>query len=183
MKYTIQSSDEELIRGCLQQERLAQKYLYERYSVRTIGIAIRYTKDRSEAVATMNQAFLEVFKGLVKYKDQGTLGAWIAKIVLRTAIREAKAKTRYQSKMDFERTVETPVQNEALLHLDMEIVYHYLQQLPAATRTVFSMYVLDGFKHREIAEQLGISISTSKWHLAHGRKVLQKLIPEKNPQL
>ncbi len=182
LNYHPGSRDVELIRGCLEQDRLAQKYLYERYAGKTLGIAMRYTRDYAEAIGVLNQAFLQVFKSLKTYEDRGSLGAWIATIVLRTAIRQAKSQSRYQQKMDFESEADQPVQNEVLLQQEMEVVFSYLQQLPTATRTVFSMYVLDGFKHREIAEQLQISVSTSKWHLANGRKLLEAIILRKNTQ-
>ncbi len=181
MKYSFQSSDQELVEGCLKNDRLAQKYLYEKFSVKMLNITMRYTKDQAEAVGLMNMAFLQVFKSLSKYKDQGALSGWIAKIVLRAAIRHAKANATYHKVMDFESTKEAPIENEALLQIEMDAVYEHLQQLPTATRTVFSMYVLDGFKHREIAEELQISIGTSKWHLAHGRKILQNCTTLQKP--
>lgn len=181
MKYTVQSSDQELVAGCLKNDRLAQKYLYERFSVKMLNITMRYTKDKVEAVGLMNTAFLQVFNSLGKYEERGSLSGWIATIVLRAAIRHAKSNATYHQVMDFESTREAPIENEALLQIEMEAVYSHLQQLPVATRTVFSMYVLDGFKHREIAEELQISIGTSKWHLAHGRKILQNCTSLQKP--
>ncbi len=179
-KYSLQSSDQDLVQGCLQDHRLAQKYLYQRYFGKMLGICMRYSNSREAAIAILNGAFHKVFDSLPNYKDQGTLSGWIARIVYRVTIDYVRANTSYKKIMDFNSEEDAPVENKALSNLAAAELYALIQQLPAATRTVFSMYVVEGFKHAEVAQELGISTGTSKWHLAQARKTLQLLLQQQN---
>jgi RNA polymerase sigma factor (sigma-70 family) len=176
MRYTPQSTDQELIEGCRNTDRLAQKCLYERYSGKMFGIAMRYTKHQEEAIEILNSAFLKVFTSLQKYEDQNNLGGWIAKIVFNTAIDFVRQHVKYKQVMDFEAKHEAPIHNDGINQLQVEDLYRLIQQLPTASRTVFCLYVLDGYKHKEVAEILGITEGTSKWHLAYARQELQRLL-------
>lgn len=176
MRYTPHSTDQELIDGCRNADRLAQKCLYDRYAGKMYGIAMRYTKHQDEAVEILNNAFLKVFTSLQKYEDQNNLGGWIAKIVFNTAIDFVRQHVKYKKVMEFDVEKETPINNSALNNLNTEDIYALIQQLPTASRTVFSLYVIDGYKHKEVAQMLGITEGTSKWHLAYARQELQKML-------
>ncbi len=176
MKYTNRSSDNELIQGCRHSNRIAQKNLYERYFGRVFGIAMRYTKNQEEALDILNSAFLKVFTSLDKYEDNSNLAGWIAKIVFNTAIDHVRRNTKYRQVMDFNVEAEHAVGNESLDRLQTEDLYKLIQKLPASSRSVFNLYVIDGYKHKEISDMLDISVGTSKWHLSNARKELQDLI-------
>lgn len=176
MKYSIQSDDKDLIQGCLQQNRLAQKYLYEKYYGQMLGICMRYSKDREEATEILNLAFMKVFTKLDMYQPTGSFPGWIARIIFNTSIDYVRKNTKYNRTMNFEVEKENSIHNEALDHIGTEELFDIIQKLPPASRNVFSLYVIDGFKHHEIAEQLDISEGTSKWHLSSARKQLKELI-------
>lgn len=176
MKYTNHSTDQDLVRGCMDNNRLAQKCLYERYFGKMMGIAMRYTKHQEEAIEILNNAFLKVFTSLDKYSDENNLGGWIARIVFNTAIDHVRRHTKYRQVMNFESDQDAPVQNDSINHLNTEDLYRLIQKLPAASRAVFCLYVIDGYKHKEIADMLDITIGTSKWHLASARKELQEML-------
>lgn len=177
MKFTTQSTDEELIHGCRRNDRVAQKCLYERFYGRMMGIAMRYTANEDEAVDILNAAFLKVFSGLDKYESQGNLAGWIARVVFNAAIDQVRRNTRYRKMTVFDALpVERPVNSQALDGLQMEDLYRLIQKLPPASRSVFCLYALDGYKHQEIGTLLGISEGTSKWHLSEARRELQRLI-------
>ena len=176
MKYSKNSTDQELIQGCRQNDRLAQKCLYERYFGKMMGIAMRYTRHQEEAIEILNGAFLKVFTALDKYQDQANLAGWIAKIVFNTAIDHVRRHARYKDVMDFESTQDNPVTNLSMDHLQVEDLYRLVQKLPTSSRTVFCLYVIDGYQHKEIGEMLGITVGTSKWHLANARKELQQML-------
>ena len=176
MKYSNRSSDNELIQGCRLSNRLAQKFLYERFFGRVFGIAMRYTKNQEEAIDILNTAFLKVFTSLDKYEDNSNLAGWIAKIVFNTAIDHVRRNTKYRQVMDFNVETDGSVGNDSLDNLQAEDLYRLIQKLPASSRSVFNLYVIDGYKHKEISELLDISVGTSKWHLSNARKELQELI-------
>ena len=175
MKYTLHSTDEILIQGCLQQDRLAQKYLYQRFAGRMLGICMRYTNNREEAKEVLNIAFMKVFQSIKSYKEIGALSGWIAQIVFRTTIDQVRANLKYKEVMDFNIEKDKPIENEALSNLNTEVLYQLIQKLSPSAKTVFSMYVIDGYTHAEIAKELGISNGTSKWYLSEARKSLQNL--------
>ncbi len=176
MPYHEHSTDEALREGCIQQHRLAQEYLYRRYFGRLLGIAMRYTGNRDEAVDVLNQAFLKIFNSLRQYEDKGAFQGWMAKIVVHTAIDHLRRQISYKKTVDFSTVADQPVEAEVSSRLAAEDLFRLVQKLPPATRTVFSLYVLDGYKHREIAGILGIDEGTSKWHLSIARQELQKMI-------
>ena len=176
MKYSNRSTDNELIQGCRHSDRLAQKFLYERFFGRVFGIAMRYTKNQEEALDILNTAFLKVFTSLDKYEDNSNLAGWIAKIVFNTAIDHVRRNTKYRQVMDFNIENDGAVGNDSLDNLQVEDLYKLIQKLPASSRSVFNLYVVDGYKHKEISEMLHISVGTSKWHLSNARKELQEMI-------
>ncbi|MDX2134990.1 MAG: sigma-70 family RNA polymerase sigma factor [Saprospiraceae bacterium] len=176
MVYHLQSTDDELRAGCIQQHRLAQQYLYQRYFGQLLGTAWRYTQDREEAVEVTNAAFLKIFNSLEKYQDTGSFGGWMAKIVIHTAIDHVRHQAVYRRNMNATVEADLPVHNDSLSRLETEDLLRLIQQLPPASRSVFSLYVIDGYKHREIADLLGIDEGTSKWHLSTARKELQQLV-------
>lgn len=176
MTYHEQSTDEALRQGCIEQHRLAQQYLYRRYFGRLLAISMRYAGDRGEATDILNQAFLKIFNSMGQYRDTGSFFGWMAKIVFHTAIDHLRSHTAYRRAMDFSTKADQAVDNEIAGRLEAEDLFRLVQQLAPATRSVFSLYVLDGYKHREIAELLGIDEGTSKWHLSTARRELQKML-------
>jgi len=178
MKYTENSVETDLIEGCRKRNRLAQKYLYQKYYGKMMSIAMRYAGNQDEALDILNTAMLKVFNGMDKYKarQKSSFSGWVATIVSNTAIDHVRRNTNYRRRMDFNVEREPSISGMALENLATEDLFKIIQKLPKATRTVFSMYAIDGFKHREIADRLSISEGTSKWHLATAKKELQRLI-------
>lgn len=180
MRYSTKNTDKELVQGCRKGNRLAQKFLYERYFGKMLGIAMRYTKHQEEAIEILNAAFLKVFTSLDKYEDNNNLAGWIAKIVFNSAIDHVRRHTKYRKVMNFEVERDAAVYNDSINHLQAEDLYKLIQKLPTASQTVFCLYVIDGYKHKEVADMLDITVGTSKWHLANARKELQRLIRQQD---
>ncbi len=178
MKFYPNSSDKDLLKGCRKRNRLAQKYLYQRYASEMLGICLRYTRNKEESLEVLNGAFLKVFNAIDKYKDTGSLGGWIATIVFHSAIDFVRKKASYHKVMDFNTEADIHIHSNVLDDLVAEDLQKVIQKLSPANRSVFCLYVIDGFKHREIAEKLGISEGTSKWHLAEARKQLKTLLQD-----
>jgi RNA polymerase sigma-70 factor (ECF subfamily) len=176
MVYHQKSTDSELRTGCMDQHRMAQQFLYQRYFGRLLGIAVRYTGDRDEATEVLNQAFLKIFNSLSQYQETGSFFNWMAKIVFHTSIDHVRKNIQYRRGLEYVQDADLPVENNIFSQLETEDLFRIVQRLPPATRSVFSLYVLDGYKHREIAEMLHIDEGTSKWHLAHARQELKKMI-------
>ena len=177
--YTERCSDDMLREGCLENHRLAQKYLYQRYYSRFLNIPMRYTGDRSDAVEVLNQAFLKIFDSISTYQATGSFAGWMARIVFHCSIDFVRRRTAYQKHIVLGEVTEAPIDNEIVRELEGEALYQLIQALPPPARSVFSLYVVDGYKHAEIAAMLGIEEGTSKWHLSDARRRLKILLAQR----
>jgi RNA polymerase sigma factor (sigma-70 family) len=176
MIYSNQSSDLELIKGCQGENRLAQKYLHQRYYGRLMSVCMRYTAHTEEAKEVLNSSFLKIFERIKTYEPTGTFSGWMATITLHTAIDHLRRQTTYRKVMDFNEEKDLFIQNDAINDLATKDLFALIQALPNTARSVFSLFIIDGYSHKEIGELLNISDGTSKWYLAEARKQLQQLI-------
>lgn len=177
MKYHADSSETDLVKGCVKGKNLAQKYLYQRFHGKMLNVCMRYAGDREEAVEMLNAGFLKVFTSIGKFEHKGSLEGWIRRIMMNTAIDHIRKYQTYNKTMVNNSYAEASVDNEAIDHLLGEDIYKVIQKLPPTSRTVFCLYLIDGYTHKDIAEQLGISVGTSKWHLSEAKKRFRELAP------
>ncbi|MFM2305958.1 MAG: hypothetical protein RLZZ367_627 [Bacteroidota bacterium] len=180
MKIIFSVTEEELIKGCVKNERLAQKRLYERYFGKMMGVCMRYASHREQATEILNMAFLKVFDSIKKFADKGgNLEAWIYRIVVNTAIDYLRSEMRHQHS-DIEKSVYVEDTGDVLADLSAEQILEMVNELTPAYRAVFNLYVVEGYNHAEIGEMLGISEGTSKSNLAKARARLQEKIIQLN---
>lgn len=151
------------------EQHKAYKYLYGKM----IGIPLRYTQSKNEAQDILNAAFFKVFNSIDQYIEQGDFTGWVAKIVFNTTIDHVRKSLKYKNNISLDEAPIVQVHNKAIETLDLEEINSYIQKLPKSSQVVFSLYVVDGFSHKEIAQKLSISEGTSKWHLNNARTKLQ----------
>lgn len=175
-----------LAEQCRMQNRYAQKALFDFYNKKMMTICFRYLKNDDDALEVLNNSFLKVFSKINQYKSEGSLEAWIKRIVINTSIDFVRSNKSYRA--NFIPTSEfhlfSELQEENNLHfnhfdaldLSKEELLEFVQELPPVSRLVFNMYVIDEFSHRQISEHLKISEGTSKWHLSNARKILKEKI-------
>lgn len=169
-------SERQLISALLAGKRSAQKAFYQQYFGKLIGITLRYTRTKEEAYEVLNDAFIKVFKSIHQFQGTGSFQGWVYKIVQFTAYQYVRDNYKIGEVEKAPLDHQVSVENEAWSNLGLEHIYSKIQLLPDGQRTVFSMYVLDGLKHQEIADKLGISAGTSKWYLSKARIQLQQLL-------
>ncbi len=169
---TVQVSIEKLMAGDSQE----QYKVYKAYYGKMVGIPMRYTKSKAEAQEILNEAFHKIFRSIENYGEEGKLSGWIAKIVFNTTIDFVRKKIKYNERFQLGEAPVVTIQNDALDNLSIQDIYTKVQMLPPASRNVFSLFVIDGYTHVEIAEMLSISVGTSKWHLSNARVKLQYLL-------
>lgn len=174
----VSAADAELITGCLENKSLAQAALYKKYYGVMMSICMRYLSNRDNALEVLNNAFLKVFKNLKSYEYKGSFEGWMKRIVYHSVLDYIKQNATYKKQIVFE-AYEASIDESIAQKLYIEDLLKLLEQVPLASRTVFNMFMMDGYKHEEIAEELGIAVGTSKWHLSEARKTLKNLI-EKN---
>ncbi|GIV34671.1 MAG: DNA-directed RNA polymerase sigma-70 factor [Chitinophagales bacterium] len=170
----------ELIRGCKNEDRLAQKKLYEHFYGRMMGVCLRYATCRDEAAVILNKGFLKVFRQIKSFdSSKGRLDSWIYKIILNTAIDHFRSSCRHNDRMaDMDQADTVAESAEVLDYLSAEEIIVLIQKLTPAYRTVFNLSVMDGLSHAQIARELRISEGTVKSNLAKARKKLQAMVHE-----
>ena len=178
LAYTVPdhaSELEQLIQGCIRNERSAQEKLYRLFYPRMMALVRRYIDHDMQAEEIMNNGYLRAFQKIKQYNFQGSFEGWLRKIVFHAVADYVKQNAKYTEKVVL-------IEKDELVYRDHADKLYYdqlvklVQGLPEATRTVFNMYVMDGFTHKEIGNILGISEGTSKWHLSEGRRVLKERI-------
>lgn len=167
-------SDQELIERCLRNDLQAQKSLYHKFGPKMLTLCLRYSRDKMEAEDIMQEGFIKVFRNLKAFRGEGSLEGWIRSILVRTAIRMLKKQKLHFPEIDnFQK--EDPEPN-ALELLAAKDILKLIRNLPDGYRTVFNLYVIEGYKHKDIAELLSISENTSRSQLLKARKHLQRMM-------
>ncbi len=170
----------ELLDACIKEERKAQFELYKQCYAVLLSVCLRYERNKEDAEFVLNKVFYKILLNLKKYSEDIPFEAWIRRIAINAQIDEYRKKSR--SKIDYH---EQPLDlapltvmdyNEADLKFDAEDLELMIRSLPPISQKVFNLYVIDGYSHKEIADKLGMSEGTSKWHLSSARKKLKALM-------
>lgn len=168
--------DSDLIEGCLKGDRRLQQELYQRFAPKMYGVCLRYATGSEEAQDMLQEGFIKVFRKLDSFRSEGSFEGWIRRIFVNTAIEHFRRKNYLQPITERE---EATVEGKYLSVLDdlaERDIIGLVQQLSPGYRTVFNMYVVEGYTHKEIADNLGISEGTSKSQLSRAKLILQGLV-------
>ena len=170
-KYT----EQDIIVGCQKNKRLAQQKLYKKYGNVLLGICMRYLKDKYIAEEILTAGLLKVFEKIGQFENKGSFEGWLRRIM----VNECLMYLRKQKKEIYHQDIEN-IAEEELVEVETETTWNseelleMIQKLPTGYRTVFNLYAIENYTHKEIAEILNISIGTSKSQLSKARKMLQK---------
>jgi RNA polymerase sigma factor (sigma-70 family) len=168
---------DKLIDGCIQDDRKAQEALYRSFYRVMMNLCVRYTKNEADAMEVLNSGFYKVYKNIRKYdKRKATLYTWIRTIIINTCLDFIRAKSGRANWKELDQAAQVDLPPDVFVKISAADILKLVRQLPPATQAVFNLYVMEGFNHRQIAELLGTSEGTSKWHLSEARKLLQQLI-------
>jgi RNA polymerase sigma factor (sigma-70 family) len=177
MEFKIyRASEQELINGCIQRDRVAQKQLYDTFSSKMYGLCCRYIKDSMEAEDVLVTAFTKVLEKINQYKGEGSFEGWIRRVVVNEALTHLRRNRFMYLETDIEAAHHESDYQTNSDHLEAEDLLTMIDELPTGYRVVFNLYAIDGYSHKEIAEQLGISENTSKSQLSRARVYLQRKI-------
>lgn len=169
-------TEEEIVEGCRQGSRKYQRLLYERYYGSMMVVCMRYTQDREEARDVLHEAFMKVYTNLDKYAKGTNLSAWIRRIMVNTAIDHYRKSAKRPNLVEINHAIHEIDVHDVIADLSAEEILRMVQKLSPAYRTVFNLYVIEGYPHKDIGEMLGISEGTSKSNLAKARAKLQQMI-------
>ncbi len=170
---------DELIIQCKKQNAKAQGELYKQYNRILFAICLRYSPNYTEAEDNLQDAFLTIFKKVEQYNGKGSFEGWMKRVTVNTVLQ------KYRKQRSFEIVDEGQIEEEVEVEMDsdeipLDFLLKIVQELPERYRLVFSMYVMDGYQHKEIGEMLGISDGTSKSNLARARMILKNKIEAYN---
>jgi RNA polymerase sigma-70 factor (ECF subfamily) len=167
-----------LIKGCMNNERSAQEELYKLFYAEMLRLCYRYLKTDELAKEALNSGFLKVFQNIADFDAaKGELQVWIKTIMIRTCIDLNRKELTFALKNGaFAEENDHFISPSVLEKLYAEDLFKSIRQLPVNTQMVFNLYVIDGYNHKEIGEQLNIGESTSRWHLTEAKKQLRALL-------
>jgi RNA polymerase sigma factor (sigma-70 family) len=170
----IKNTPFELIAGCLQNDRRSQQALYQQYCGALLSLCHSYTHNEETAVEVLQDGFLKIFQQIHTFdSSKSALYTWMRTVMVRTAIDALRRSAKFPGAVELkEGEYDPPMDAEAVERMSAEEILYLLKGLRPTTRTVFQLYVQEGYSHREIGELLHISEGTSKWHLSEARKHL-----------
>lgn len=172
-------TDEELVRACARNDRRAQEALYRRFFPGMLQMCRRYTRDEQAALEVLNIGFLRVFQKIDRFAFKGSLEGWIRRIVYHAIADHFRNNARYLHFLVLDEQDDS-IAEQGHDRLFEEDILRLIHQLPPASQAVFRLYAIEGYSHAEIADTLGMSEGTSKWHLSTAR---QRLRAQLNNQL
>lgn len=174
-------TDEEIIKGCYDNHPTAQRRLYEKFSSKMFGVALRYAQDEDEANDILQDAFIKVFGKINSFNMEGSLEGWIRRIVVNTALDQYRKNKRRIGDMKLD-DVSFFLANDDFIEerLMAEDLLKIINSMPNGYRVVFNMFAIEGYSHKEIADKLGVSENTSKSQYSRARQYVKTILEKKN---
>ncbi len=171
-------TDEQIVKGCIDKNAIAQKNLYEKFSRKMMGVCLRYCDSTEEAEDVVQNGFISIFENIESFKGTGSLEGWVRKIMVNTALTNIRKNKKLKQNIELD-SVEfmlpsNTYQNDSFAAKDLLKI---IQTLPVGFKTVFNLYAIEGYSHKEIGDMLNISEGTSKSQYSRAKAHLQKIIP------
>ena len=165
-----------LIKGCMKGDRESQKMLYKHYYGYAMSVCVRYAHSVEEAQEIMNDGFLKVFTKINQYDPNRSFKGWLRRIMINTAIDYFRSNKNHYNHQEIEQAEGEQEKEDILRDLSYNEIIALVQKLSPGYRTVFSLYVIEGYTHEEIAEKLDINVGTSKSNLSKARANLRSML-------
>lgn len=170
--------DSVLVEKCINGEQRAQRELFEKYARKMLAVCLRYMKSKQQAEDILQDGFIKVFSKLEMYKG-GSLEGWIRKIMINTSLDRIRKEKKRQGDVNME-AVDFKLENNSFIleELQAKDLLTLINAMPTGYKTVFNLFAIDGFSHKEIAEQMNISENTSKSQFSRAKAYLQNKMNE-----
>jgi len=161
----------------LKGSRKHQKQLYLKYKSQLFGVCLRYAKSRQEAEDMLQDGFVKIYSDLYQYRPIGPLGGWMRKVVVNVALQHIRRRKKLFPIIDLNQVADQYETDDVVFsNFRTKALVGMIQQLPDGYRAVFNLYVIEGYSHKEIAKQLGVSEATSKSQLSRAKATLRKML-------
>jgi RNA polymerase sigma factor (sigma-70 family) len=173
--------EQQLIKDCLRGDRTAQRKLYELYSGKMMAVCLRYCKDRETAKDLLHDGFVKIYTHLDSFKAAGSFEGWIRRIMVNTALEFLRKQNDEGYSIGVEEAWSLSDDSiGALDRMQVEELIQLIQKLPETYRTTFNLFVVEGYSHKEIAEAMNITESSSRVYLTRARQMLQNMLSKVN---
>jgi RNA polymerase sigma-70 factor (ECF subfamily) len=174
-------TEESLIKKCASGDALAQKAFYEKFAGKMMGVCLRYAKNVEEAEDVLQDAFIKIFNKLPEYVSKGSLEGWVRRVVVNTALDSYRKNKKHQKNVEADSVDYLLEQKNYIIEsLNAQDLLLVINNLPDGYRIVFNLFAIEGYSHKEIAERLGITESTSKSQYSRAKKILRSILEQKN---
>ena len=168
--------ESDLITGCIEGNRRMQEILYSRFSAKMYGVCLRYASNAAEAEDILQEGFIKIFKKIDTFRSEGSFEGWVRRIFVNTAIEHFRRRKYLMPVTEKEENTIEGKYISVLDELAEQDILNLVQELSPGYRTVFNMYVVEGYTHKEIGDILGISEGTSKSQLSRAKVILQDMV-------
>ena len=167
----------QLIEGCRKGDRRAQKALYETYSRKMMSVCLRYVSDWETARDLLQDGFVKVFTHIDSYTGNGSFEGWLRKIFVNSALEYLRHADVLRESTELDQTAElTQTDSSPLSDISAAELMQLIQSLPTGFRTIFNLFAIEGYSHKEISEQLNITESTSRSQYTRAKQLLQRKV-------
>ena len=173
----LQPEIEALLQGCLKNDRKSQRDLYRHYYGYGLSICLRYAENRDEAVEILNEAYMKIFQNLKKFDMSKAFRPWLRKVIINTCINNFRKK-KVDFSVELDKAKNLAFADEITSGISYKEIIEMIRKLSPAYRAVFNLYVIEGYKHEEIAEMLNISVGASKSNLSRAKKHLRLILKD-----
>jgi len=165
---------DEIVEGCKNNNRKAQKLLYDKYSPIMMGICMRYALSTDEAQDILQEGFFKILKQINQFQNKGSFEGWMKRIMVNTAITNYRKNLKHYNQYDID-DVHSDINSTSMFNSDFthDELLKLIRELPKGYRIIFNLYAIEGYKHKEIAAMLDIDIATSKSQYSRAKKVLR----------
>ena len=172
-------TDKELVEGCIREDRKYQKILWNLYSSKLMALCLRYCKNQEEAEDALMESFVRIYDKIPTFRYQSSLETWMRRITVNISINKLRSQKDIWKELS-ESENELGYTDNAMYQLEAKQIMQLIERLPVGYRTVFNLFVVEGYTHKEIAEMMGIDEGTSRSKLAKARKSLQEMLEHLN---
>ncbi|MCG6191030.1 RNA polymerase sigma factor [Maribellus maritimus] len=183
----MKADNYQLIENCKSGDVQAREWLYKRYAPVLLGVCVRYLGGRAQGEDILHESFITIFSKIAQLKENAALEGWMRKVVVNTALKHLRKENitynidevRETSFDSFERNNSSDIKERVLKsNVSQDDILKIIRELPLGYRTIFNLYAIENFRHKEIAKELGISEGTSRSQLLRARSLIQKKIYE-----
>ena len=173
-------TEQAILSGCLNNDPVAQRELYNRYSPKMLSVCYRFGQNREDAEDMLQEGFIRVFTQIQSFRNSGSFEGWIRRIIVHTCINFLKKHKKFNESLDLAYVVNIQVREETVpsLMLARQVV-ECIRLLPVGYRTVLNLYAIEGYSHKEIADMLEIEESTSRSQYTRAKTMLESILVKK----